>query len=234
MPEISKTVDQALRLLQHIGAQGATSPTDAARSLKMHRTVVHRALATLLQRGFVRRTEAGYKPGLALLWLSAKVEPELLAAARPVLEHLAATYGETFILTVPDGTAAVQIDQVVGSKHFVRVELVRGFTHALAKGASGRAILAFQPPEQWAEAARTAPDAGALPAALKRVKRNGYAVSHDELSQGVYGLSVPLFAGRLVAGSIGIVVPSSRTAALEDMPRILTQASSKIARAMKG
>ena len=85
MPEISKTADQALAVLEYVAEHGPIGTSDLARRLKMHRTVVHRLLATLQGRGFVRRIADGYLPGIALLKVAQYVEPELLAAARPVI-----------------------------------------------------------------------------------------------------------------------------------------------------
>jgi DNA-binding IclR family transcriptional regulator len=67
---------------------------------------------------------------------------------------------------------------------------------------------------------------------LNRVKRDGYASSHDELSKDLWGLSVPLFAGREVKASIGVVVPSSRSALLQDLAKVMIRASSQISKAL--
>ncbi|WP_423458317.1 helix-turn-helix domain-containing protein [Ottowia sp. VDI28] len=55
MTEISKTADQALVLLAYVAEHGPLGTTELARRLQMHRTVVHRLLATLQGRGFIRR-----------------------------------------------------------------------------------------------------------------------------------------------------------------------------------
>jgi DNA-binding IclR family transcriptional regulator len=233
MAEISKTVDDALKILDLLGEHGASSPTVIARALKMHRTVVHRALATLHRRGYVRRSEQGYVPGVSLLRVAAKVEPELLAAARPTLEKLAASYGETFLLTIADGDEAVQLEQVVGSRHFVRIELVKGFRHPLIKGASGRAILAFLDPETIAQIIGPRTNRAELELNLTQVRRDGYAISHDELSQNVYGVSAPILSGRTAVASIGVVVPSNRVELLIDLAKVMVKAGAQIGRMLR-
>jgi DNA-binding IclR family transcriptional regulator len=233
MAETSKTVDDALRILDFLGEQGPSSPTVVARSLKMHRTVVHRALATLHRRGYVRRSEHGYVPGVSLLRVAAKVEPELLAAARPSLEKLATSYGETFLLTIADGDEAVQLEQVVGSRHFVRIELVKGFRHPLTKGASGRAILAFLDPERITEVIGHLSNRAELELNLTKVRRDGYAISHDELSKDVYGVSAPILSGRIAVASIGVVVPSNRVELLTDLAKLMIKAGAQIGRALR-
>lgn len=232
MAEISKTVDDALRVLGCVAERAPASPSAIARELGIHRTVVHRALATLHGRGFVRRSAAGWSPGLALLRVAEKVEPALLAAARPTLERLAERYGETFILTVVDGRDAVQIDQVVGAEHFVRVELVSGFRHPLVRGASGLAIVAFMDADAQAAVLRDAADARSLAPKLARIKRQGFAASHDEVARGLHGLSAPVLDERAVVGSIGIVVPASRAERLEALGRVIVRAAAQVGKAL--
>lgn len=232
MPETAKTADQALRVLEHVADHGPIGTTEVARGLRMHRTVVHRLLATLQGRGYVRRGDGGWLPGAAVLRVARRVEPELLSAARPVLEKLAAEHGETFILTIADDDEAVQIDQAVGGEHFVRVELSPGFRHPLAKGASGRALLAFLAPDAVERVVGRSDDPDALRAALAEVRRTGYATSHDELSPGVQGVSVPVKAGGVAVASLGMVFPSARAEGSAAHVAPLVRAAARIGRAV--
>jgi IclR family KDG regulon transcriptional repressor len=218
MPEISKTADQTLLVLEAVALRGPVTATELARSLKLARTIVNRSLATLKRRGYVRRVAAGYLPGVALLNIAERVSPDLLVPARPLLAKLAAEFGETFMLNVPDGGDAVQIAQVVGDKHFVRVELTRGFRHPLVQGASGRAILAYldDPLQEKLVAATQRP--AELRRELAKVRKLGVATSHDELSAGVWGMSVPVRSAGEVLASIGVVVPIARSG---ELPRFL-------------
>ncbi len=234
MTEISKTADQALVLLAYVAEHGPLGTTDLARRLKMHRTVVHRLLATLQGRGFVRRVDEGYLPGTALLHLAQFVEPELVGAARPLLNALAQEFGETFILTALQGShEAIQIEQAVGGHHFMRVQLTRGFRHPLSKGASGRSILAFCDEEVVAYSLAKAEDPALLERQLEEVRAQGYAVSHDELSPGVHGVSVPVLVDKQPVASIGVVYPAVREEAAATYARALKKAATAIAKAMR-
>ena len=231
MPEISKTADQALAILEYVAERGPAVTADIARALAMHRTVVHRSLMTLSQRGFVRRVEDGYMAGITLLRLAQAVEPELLGAARPVLEQLAHAHGETFILAVRDGDEAVQIEQAVGSRHFVRVQLARGFRHPLPSGAGGRAILAFLDQATIARLVAAAPAPRKLAALVAKARVDGFATSHDELSAGVHGISVPVMVCGAVAASLGVVMPATRAPRTAALAHALKAAAAQIARA---
>ena len=232
MPEISKTADQTLAILEYVAEHGPAVTADIARALEMHRTIVHRSLMTLHQRGFVRRVAGGYVPGITLLRVAQAVEPALLGAARPVLERLAHAHGETFILTVRDGDEAVQIEQAMGSRHFVRVQLARGFRHPLPNGASGRAILAFLDQATITRLVATTPAPRKLAALVAAARADGYASSHDELSAGVHGLSAPILVGGVVAGALGVVMPAMRAGQTAAFVRIIKKAAGEIARTL--
>lgn len=233
MPEISKTADLALQVLEHVATHGPQGTSEIARALQLHRTVVHRLLNTLQQRGYVRRAEAGYLPGATVLRLANAVEPDLVSTVRPYLEQLAAEHGETFILTIPSDDEAIQADQVVGGGHFMRVELARGFRHPLSRGASGRSILAFLPDERVKRIVARSDDPAALRRQLATVRRDGYAVSRDELTAGVQGVSVPVLVDGVAVASIGAVFPAVRGAEPQAYSKVLVRAADKIARAMR-
>lgn len=232
MPEISKTADQTLAVLDCVADFGPVTPTEIARRLKMHRPAVHRSLATLHRRGYVRRVADGYLPGVAVLRIAQRVEPALLATARPVLESLARNHGETFILTIPDGDEAVLAEQAVGGKHFVRVQFARGFRHPLHLGASGRAILAYLDEGRAERLGAAAPDVAGLRRALAEIRKQGYAVSHDELSTNVYGVSAPVLRRSEAVASIGVVLPSARTGDLAVLARIMKSAAQSVSRGL--
>jgi DNA-binding IclR family transcriptional regulator len=216
--EQSKTVDAALRLLSILG----TGPTDApgadepqadgsfdssaaafARRLRLSRTAVGRILTTLETHGLARRTAGGWHLGLGVLALAGRIEPVLRAAARPVLEDLAARFGETAVLALPDGAEVVAVDQVVASRDLVQVRYRPGTRHPLDRAAHGRALLR---------------DGAAA----------GYVVSEGEPELGVKAVAAPVFAETGTAdgtstadgtdgpgacpplASIGLVAPSHR------------------------
>ncbi len=187
MAEQSKTVDAALRLLTLL-AEAGDQPTAAAlaRTLGVSRTAVARMLATLERHGLARRTDRGWGPGLGLLALAAGIEPRLRALARVELEGLAASFGETAVLTVRDGDDAVAVDQVVGGSGVVQIHYRTGTRHPVRVAASGRALL----PENAA---------------------GGAVFSEGEIEPGVRGVAAAIVdaAGRPIA-SVALVAPQHR------------------------
>lgn len=233
MAEISKTADQALTVLLEVAERGPMTPATLARSLSMNRTVAHRLMATLHQRGFITRQEDGYVAGAVLVRLAESVQPELRARARATMRRLAADVGETIVLHIRDGGDAVVLDQIVPHQHVVRVQHDIGSRHPLALGASGRALLAFMDPPAAERTIRRSEDADALRGQLEDVRAAGYALSRDELQQGVHGLAVPVLdeAGHVVA-SLAILVPVTRASGLVAHADGLLDAAGDLARSL--
>ncbi len=233
--EISKTADQALTVLLEVGERGPLTPAVLARSLGMNRTVVHRLLSTLHQRGFITRQENGYVPGAILVRIAEHVQPELRSQGRRVMRELSDEVGETVVMHIPDGEDAVVLDQVVSGRHVVRVEHEIGSRHALVVGASGRAILAFLSTSLVDRITRKATNADGLRRQLEGVRQLGYSLSHDELQQGVHGLAVPVLdqSGQAVA-SLAILVPVTRASTLPEHTEALLQASARLSSALFG
>ena len=229
MTEISSTGDRMLAVLESVAACGPASASEIARLNGINRTVAHRLLTTLHQRSYVRRVPGGYVIGPAILPLARAVEPELIAGVMPEMLALARETGETAVAHVVDGTDAVVVAQALGTRHLVRVAHEEGSRHPLALGASGRALLAFRPPEAIEAIARTAQDSQLLARQLAEVRALGYAVSHDELQAGAHGVAAPLRDREGGAqASIALVVPTGRTAAATEHTDRLMAAAARI------
>lgn len=235
MAEISKTADQALTVLLEVGEHGPMTPAMVARSLGMNRTVAHRLLSTLHQRGFITRQDGGFVPGAMLVRIANHVQPKLRAQGRAVMRGLSEAIGETVVMHIPDAEDAVVLDQIVSDRHVVRVQHEIGSRHPLVAGASGRAILAFLGESAIDRLTRGAENRGALERQLEGVRQLGYALSHDELQQGVHGLAVPVLAGGDHAiASLAILVPVTRATNLQTHTAALMDAATELARALNG
>ncbi len=227
MAETSKTVDLAVRVMHQIRSSGPAPTSELARRLGLGRTVVARLVATLERHDLVRRTPAGVDLGYGLVGLADRVAPAVRHAARPHLQGLAATFNETAVLAVVDGDDAVAVDQVVPEGRVVRIHYHPGTRHPLAVAAHGRAMLAHVEPAVVARLAGGDPD---LLAELARVRRKGYAVSHDELEEGVAGVAAAIVdrTGRPL-GSLGVVAPAPRLPSADGLAAALVEAAAEVA-----
>ncbi|HET7618874.1 MAG TPA: helix-turn-helix domain-containing protein [Gemmatimonadaceae bacterium] len=108
-PGVSTSLEKALELCEALaGAQRGLSVTELARSLKQPAPTVHRLLAVLKRRGYVRQDEdtARYRLTLKMLDLSFRLlgRSELRLHAYPVLREIALGAGlRTFVTMPPAG-----------------------------------------------------------------------------------------------------------------------------------
>ncbi|HEU5269693.1 MAG TPA: IclR family transcriptional regulator [Jatrophihabitans sp.] len=233
MPETSKTVSQALRLLLAL-ADGGASVAVLSRRLGLSRTVTQRLLATLREHGFVHRTVDGdYQLGMALVHLASRVDNPVRHAAQQPMLQLFEQVSETVALTVREGDDAVSADQLVVPGRLVRAEYPPGFRHPLDRAAAGRAILAFAEPATVSRFVAAAANGPALADSLAGVRRAGFAFTVNELSQGAAGLAAPIRDGSGYAvASVGIVAPADRFPSPERVAGLVTATAEQIRRTL--
>src|SRR3954454_11840736 len=228
MPEISKTADQALSLLLAVAERGPLSTAELSRQLGMNRTVAQRLLATLHQRGFVHRMANGFVLGAALLEIADQVSFATREAALPAMHGLSAQIDETVVLHVIDGDAAVVLAQVA-SDQILRIERVVGTRDPLDAGASGLALLAFSPPATVRRVLARGSDAPMVERKLAEVRRQGYALTRDELQRGMHAIAAPITGGNGQAvASMAILLPENRGDGLAEHRDALLRAAGEV------
>lgn len=233
--ETSKTVDQALLILITLGDKGPMSPTELARELGMNRTVVHRLLATLHARGFLRRQGEAYAPGAVLIQIASTVEALLRSVAEPVLARLSEATSETVLLSIVDGDMAVWLHQeTLGNSAPLRVIHSVGSRRGLELTAGGRALLAHLPSTASEPIVAQSTSPRQLQDELSQIRDRGYATSYDEMGQGLYAIAAPVRtnSGNLVA-AISITTPAVRTPSLERFVDPLLKAAMEIAESLE-
>lgn len=215
MAEVSLTGAQMLLVLEAVVEHGPISAAEAARICNMNRTVTHRLLVTLAQRSYVRRGDKGYTIGATILRLAQYGDRHIRLVVKPIIETLARECDETVVVHGISDFDAVVLEQAVGQRHLVRVEHRPGSHHPLYTGASGWSLLAFQPERFIAKILDKVSDRDAVRARIEEVRRDGYAVSHDELQLGVHGVAVPVFNTEGTCEiSLAVLVPGTRANSL--------------------
>jgi DNA-binding IclR family transcriptional regulator len=182
-------------------------------------------LRALIARGYLAQGRAGdYRlgPGALDLGSAAPARRELVEVARPAVVDLMRRTGETVFLGTlsSDGTSVVYVDKIE-SDHIIRYAGGVGDRRPLHATSSGKAILAFLPPEEREEIVtslslarhteRTVTSRPALRASLAEIRKAGVCVTIDELVPGASGIAAPIFDryGR-VAGACAIGGPTDR------------------------
>ena len=182
-------------------------------------------LRALTARGYLAQGRDGdYRLGLRIFELgsAASARRDLAEVARPALVELMRRTGETVFLgtLAGDGLSVVYIDKVE-SEQIIRYAAGVGDRRPLHATSSGKAILAFLPPEQREKICKTLPlvrhtertvtSLATLDATLDEIQRTGVCISLDEMVRGAAGVAAPIFDRQSqVAGVCAIAGPTDR------------------------
>ena len=201
------TEHRALTLTELAGRAGLPLPT------------AHRLVGELVEWGALTRRASGEYVVGRRLWdvgLLAPVQAGLRQVASPFLHDLYGATLATVHLAVRDGELALYVDRLSGHASVPVVSHVGSRLPLHATGV-GKVLLAHAPTAVqsgvFAGLTRVTPftvtQPGRLRAQLRRVLRDGYAETHEEMSLGACSVAVPVRAqdGNVVA-ALGIVVPS--------------------------
>ncbi|MBN2982074.1 MULTISPECIES: IclR family transcriptional regulator [Cohnella] len=214
-----RAVERALDVLLCFTSGSEWGLTEIAQRAGLHKSTVHRLLATLEEKGFVMRDEATdkYRLGLRILELSAHLtqsdDPAVVLLEE--MKRLRDQLGETISLYVRDRRDRVRI-QAVQSEQAIRRVAPVGARLPLFVGASSKVLLAFAEPEVK-EALLNDPawpasvDIPAYEKQLAEIAAAGYATSFEEREAGAAAVAAPIFnrAGKLVA-ALSVSGPSNR------------------------
>jgi DNA-binding IclR family transcriptional regulator len=222
MEEEKKTVravERALEVLLCFASGHEWGLTEIAGQVGLHKSTVHRLLATLEDKGFVSRDAATekYRLGLSVLELSANLwrSDDPSVALLPEMERLRDQLGETVSLYIRDRAERVRI-QAVQSKQAIRRVATVGARLPLSVGASSKVLLAFAE-ASVREAILSDPawpsqlDRSTVGKQLDEIVSVGYATSFEEREPGAAAVSAPIFSrsGQLVA-ALSVSGPSNR------------------------
>lgn len=207
-------------------ADGAPSlgVSELARRLGMTKSMVHRALTTLLDEGYVVRDPSGsrYQLGYRVLefagaTVAAPEPPELCA---PYMREMYEITGETVTLAVRRGWFAVTVHGIEGRGPIAR-RVPIGRVVPLHVSAAARVILGHLDDAEVAEYLRdrelekvtphTLGDADAVWADVRTTRRQGYALGLYDHAPSAYGVAFPVLdrVGRPY-GSVTVSGPRDR------------------------
>ncbi|MED4583135.1 IclR family transcriptional regulator [Brevibacillus choshinensis] len=187
--------------------------------LSLHKSTVHRLLATLENKGFLIRdvqTEK-YRLGFRIWELSANLthNDDPATMLLPEMERLRDLVEETISLYVRDGNERIRI-QAVQSKQPIRRVAPIGARMPLTVGASSKVLVAYAE-ESVGKQLLQDPDwpdfvsRESYAEQLEQIKQQGFATSVEERELGTAAVAAPIFNrnGQLVA-SIAASGPSNR------------------------
>ena len=222
-PNFVLSLARGLRVIEAFdGHKEGFTCAEAARRTGLSRAAVRRLLMTLEMLGYAESKGRLYKLRSRVLSLGSSFisSTSLVAAAQPVLDHITETVHESSSMSVLDGDSIVYVAR--SSVHRVMsVDLSVGSRLPAYCTSMGRVLLAGLSNQEIsryleriypvAHTSRTITSKTKLREMILRVRRDGYAVVHEELEIGLRSMAVPVLNrhGRTVA-AVNIGAPALR------------------------
>ncbi len=210
---------RAVAILDALAENGEVGTTELARRTGISASTVSRQLGTLTRVGLVEHVPATgrYRLGLRVLRLANAVlsRLDLRDIARPHLEDLVHTVGETGTLSIPGDSDAITVDFVPTDRYLQGVTRL-GRPSVGHASSAGKVMLAFGdvPLPRGRLAAftpHTITDPAALAAEIDRVRTQGHAEAVEEREPGLSAIAAPIWgAGGALAAIVALQGPSSR------------------------
>jgi DNA-binding IclR family transcriptional regulator len=221
---MAQSLAKGLTILFLLNRTGEAIPVKRiANDIKVALPTAYRLVRVLTQYGLLEKAErpGHYQLGRTLLEFAggARQRLSIAAVAKPLVEKLARTSGETVQVTVRNGDHGTCV-LVEESQSTLRVAPETGRVLPLHAGASVQVLLAFLPDDEQRRVLgaplhsftpHTLADPVKLSRRLRTISHQGFAVSRGEVYPGAMGIAAPIFDadGRVIA-SLAVSGPVQR------------------------
>jgi DNA-binding IclR family transcriptional regulator len=224
MSQSVRAVERALDILLCFTMDRPTlSLTEIAEQVGMHKSTIHRLLATLESKRFITRdkTTGMYQLGFLFIELASIMLHDLDVQrwALPYLQRLSIQSGETVDLAILDNDHVVYL-QVVESSQRVKIAAAVGEQLPVFCTATGKAFLAYLPDDMvhvilaqglTKYTDRTLVSLEDLYKNLHEIRERGFAISEQEYEKDINAVAAPIMdANSCPIAVIAIVGPSYR------------------------
>lgn len=203
-----QSIDRVLDILEVLSAapQGLAL-SDLAAATSLHASTAHRLLASLANRGYVRKdSENGnYRLTLRLYEISRRVSTvlNLFSASKPMLEKLSNDVKEIVHLVERDGNDVVYLHKFEPFLRSINITSSVGLHNPMYCTGVGKSIMAYLPTKDvlsiWNSTQviqftpKTITTWEALQEDLSRVRDRGYAIDDEEHDLGVRCIAAPIY-----------------------------------------
>ncbi len=216
----AQAIDRAARILvQLVESDDAVTLTGLMAGTNLPKSTAARLLRALERNGLAqRRAGGGFRPGPVLVEYARRDSGigDLATLARPFLERLGRSTGETTNIGIPTPAGVARLAQV-DSRHPLGAGNWVGDRIPIHASSLGKVFMAFgaaQPPfGRLAKLGpRTITNIADLLHELESVRRSGFATTWDELEQGLCSAAAPVRGSRgTVLAAISVSAPTVRT-----------------------
>jgi IclR family transcriptional regulator, acetate operon repressor len=218
------SVARAMRVLEAFADHpGGVALTRLSAKLGYGKASLSKIMVTMEREGFVRRDGAGHfhlSWRLLALAFGHAQRVGISGVCMPVLQALADETDELVQLAVIEGDHVLFVAKAEGPGQTLRLVPLVGVvapTHATASGKvwlaslpDGRAVEVMRRQGLARVTPRTITSHARLRAELRRVRRDGYAITDGELAAEGRAIAAPILHGGRVVGAIAVSGPSYR------------------------
>lgn len=231
-----RAVERALDILMCFTKSHELALTEISSLIGLHKSTVHRLIATLEEKGFVVRDSRTdkYRLGMKIWELSTHLSHSDDPAVKllPAMESLRDKLGETVSLYLRDGAERIRIQAVQSNQAVRRVAQV-GTRLPLSVGASSKVLVAYASASDQEELLNKPDwpdtvDKEQYRRQLAEIVEKGYAISIEEREPGAAAVAVPIMdrSGK-IAAALSMSGPVSRLSAekLREYAPVLKEAA---------
>lgn len=214
---VVQSLDRAIDILETLaGEKDGCGVTMIGKATGLHKSTVHRLLATLMSRGYIEKDidNDNYRLGTKILFLASSVldRMDIRNVSRPYIRELSEDTKEVVHLSILDGDEAVYIDKVESSKGTsVRMHSQIGKRVPLYCTAVGKVLLSKISDTEVKQLLGTKAMVKFMPNTinnmddfieeLNKVRKLGYAMDNIEHEEGIRCIAAPIFdrRGKVIA-----------------------------------
>ncbi|ELZ98042.1 transcriptional regulator [Haloferax mucosum ATCC BAA-1512] len=217
-----RSVETAFEILSALGDVEPAGLSDLAAAVDIPTSTIYIHLNTLVEQGFVVKTDGQYRRSFRFLEIGGSVRQRLDIARllRNKVEELSSTTGEIVGAGVEENGKRVILFRSTGEKAAAD-EIPIGNHTEMHWTSLGKAVLAYLPEERRKEIVKrhglpkgtnqTFTTLATLERELSQVRQQGYAMDDEEHLRGIRGIAVPILDGNEnVKASIGVTGPRDR------------------------
>lgn len=232
-----KVIERALKMLNCFTKEKLSlSLVEISREIDLPPSTTSRILSTLEKYNYLYRDDETQRyylgPSIARLGTLCYSHMDFRRISIPYMIELRELYNESVGLYVPNKENRVCIERIESTHPLKRI-LNIGDRLPLTRGASGRLLLAYQPPQIIDEL--LAADPYTTTERLAEIRALGYSTSRSEREEGVVSVAAPIFDSQhKVVAALNISGPAARISVelMEEMALKAKEFALKISREM--
>ncbi len=211
MQSIDRAMIVAKTLAAHT-AENGVSISDLSKQCELPLSTMHRLLKAMIKQGMVEQDERTKCYRLGTIWLEYGLQVydsmDYVTKIRPELERLGHEVDESVYLSRPAGVEAIILERIDSEKNTIRIYDQLGLRIPMHIGAANKAMLANMPSSKSAAILQKLlpiEQLATVKATLKEIKKQGYATSHGERTEGTSSVAVAILDGLgEVVGAVSI------------------------------